>query len=85
MPRRSSSDPALGAVLRKLREERGLSQEALAVRAGTTAGTLARLELGQSDPSWSTICAVAEALDVRLQEIIAAVEAQRSPGRRQAR
>jgi transcriptional regulator with XRE-family HTH domain len=81
MSRRSSSDPALGAVLRKLREERGLSQEALAVRAGTTAGTLARLELGQSDPSWSTICAVAEALDVRLREVIAAVEAQRAAKR----
>ena len=49
---------------------------ALAVHAGVTAGTLARLELGQSDPSWSTICAVAKALDVRLREIVTAVETQ---------
>ncbi len=76
MPRHVSSDRALGVVLRKLREERGFSQEALAVHAGVTAGTLARLELGQSDPSWSTICAVAKALDVRLREIVTAVETQ---------
>jgi len=66
----------LGGVLRRLREERGLSQEALAFHAGMTAGTLARLELGQSDPSWSTICAVAKALDVRLREIVTAIEEQ---------
>ncbi|HXB65966.1 MAG TPA: helix-turn-helix transcriptional regulator [Solirubrobacteraceae bacterium] len=63
-------------MLRRLREERGLSQEALAFHAGMTAGTLARLELGQSDPSWSTICAVAKALDVRLREIVTAIEEQ---------
>jgi hypothetical protein len=34
------------------------------------------LELGQSDPSWSTICGVAKALDVRLREIVTAVESQ---------
>lgn len=76
MPRHSSSDPVLGGVLRGLREERGISQEALAVHAGLTGGTLTRLELGQSDPSWSTIRAVAKALDVRLREIVTAVEAQ---------
>jgi len=76
MPRHASSDPVLGGVLRRLREERGISQEALAVHAGLTSGTLTRLELGQSDPSWSTICAVAKALDVRLREIVTAIEAQ---------
>lgn len=76
MPRHSSSDPVLGGVLRRLREERGISQEALAVHAGLTGGTLTRLELGQSDPSWSTIRALAKALDVSLREIITAVEAQ---------
>jgi transcriptional regulator with XRE-family HTH domain len=76
MPRHASTDSTLGVVLRRLREERGLSQETLAFHAGVTAGTLARLELGQSDPSWSTICAVAQALDVRLREIVTAAETQ---------
>ena len=76
MPRNASTDDALGVVLRKRREERGLSQEALAFHAGVTAGTLARLELGQSDPAWSTIRAVAKALNVSLHELATAVEAQ---------
>lgn len=76
MPRNTSTDPALGAVLRQLREERGLSQEVVAFHAGVTTGTLARLELGQSDPSWSTIRAVAKALDVSLRDLATTVEAQ---------
>jgi transcriptional regulator with XRE-family HTH domain len=62
-------------VLRQLREERGLSQEALAFHAGVTTGTLARLELGQSDPSWSTIRSVTKALDITLIELATAIEA----------
>jgi len=71
------ADPALGAALRRAREDRGLSQEALAFKSGLTTGTVARLELGQSDPSWSTIRAVAKALAVSLAELAAAVEAER--------
>ncbi len=76
MPRSASTDNALGVVLRQLREERGESQEVVAFHAGITAGTLARLELGQSDPSWTTICAVAQALGVSLRDLATAVEAQ---------
>lgn len=76
MPRRASDDTSLGVVFRRLREERGESQESLAYRAGITSGTLARLELGQSDPSWTTIRAIAEALGVSLAELAAAIEAE---------
>jgi len=72
---RSSRDKTLGAVLRGVREERGLTQEVVAFHAGITTGTLARLELGDSDPSWSTIRSVANALDLSLQDLAAAVEA----------
>jgi XRE family transcriptional regulator, regulator of sulfur utilization len=78
MPRRASEDKSLGVVFRRLREARGESQESLAYRAGITSGTLARLELGQSDPTWTTIRAVARALDVSLRDLGAAVEAQDS-------
>lgn len=76
MPPNMPTDPALGAAVRRLREERGLSQEALAYRAGTTYGTINRLELAQSAPAWATVCAIAEALGVKLVELAAAVEAQ---------
>jgi transcriptional regulator with XRE-family HTH domain len=62
--------------VRQLREERGFSREVLAVAAGLTTGTLARLELGQSDPAWSTILAIADALKLTIAELAAAVEAQ---------
>jgi transcriptional regulator with XRE-family HTH domain len=75
MPR-SSRSRALGAAVRQAREDRSLSRETLAFHAGVTTGTLARLELGQSDPAWSTICAVADALDITLTELDATIEAQ---------
>jgi transcriptional regulator with XRE-family HTH domain len=69
-------DPALGVAVRQLREARGLSQEALAYRAGTTYGTINRLELAQSAPAWGTVRAIADALDITLTELAAAIEAQ---------
>jgi transcriptional regulator with XRE-family HTH domain len=69
-------DPALGAVLHRLREERGLTQEGMAFRAGITTGTYARIELGQATPAWSTVRRIAEALGVSLVELVAAVEAE---------
>ncbi len=73
-PRSISSTRSV--VFRQLREDRGESQEVVAFHAGITAGTLARLELGQSDLSWGTIRAVAAALSVSLRDLATAVEAQ---------
>jgi transcriptional regulator with XRE-family HTH domain len=57
-----------------LREERGLSREALAFRSGVTTGSLARIELGQSSPAWATVREIAQALDVSIVELAVAVE-----------
>ena len=67
----------LGRLIRRAREAKGDSQEALAFHAGITTGTLQRLELGHSDPAWSTVRAVARALDLSLRELAAAVESAR--------
>ena len=75
MPRHLAPDPALAAVLRRLRVERGTTQEALAYRSGITTGSLARIELGQASPAWTTVCQITRALDVTLVELAAAVEA----------
>ena len=72
---RANADPVLGTVLRRLRAERGLSQEAVAYRAGITTGSYARIELGQSSPAWATVRDIAEALEVSLADIAQAVEA----------
>jgi transcriptional regulator with XRE-family HTH domain len=70
------TDPALAAVIRRLREERGLTREALAFHANITTGSLARIELAQSVPGWDTVRAIAKALNVSMVDLSAAVEAQ---------
>ena len=77
VPRPTRRDPALGAVVRRLREQRGVSQEQLGYQAGLTAGALARIELAQSAPAWATVLDIAHALNMRLVELAAAVEDER--------
>lgn len=61
--------PALGKAIRQLREERGVSQEALAHAAGVTSGTLSLIERGLSNPTWGTVKGIAVALDVDVAEL----------------
>jgi len=75
VPRAPKPDPALASALRRLREDRDLTREALAFHAGLTTGSLARIELGQSSPSWDTVRKVAKALGISLTELAKAVEA----------
>ena len=56
--------------LRRIRQERGLSLRELGVRAGVHAVSLVRLEAGKFDPRLSTIRKLAEALEVRVCELI---------------
>lgn len=56
----------LGATLRALRVERGLSQEAAAERASISAKHLRRLELGQANVTLATLVACARAYGVRI-------------------
>lgn len=74
MPRTAKPDLALAAAIRRLREERGLTREAVAFHAGITNGSLARIELAQSAPRWSTVKQIARAMDVSLSELARAVE-----------
>jgi transcriptional regulator with XRE-family HTH domain len=70
-------DEDLAAVLRRLRDERGLSQEAVAVKAGITVGSYARAELAKSGPAWVTVDAIAQGLGIRLSELARMVEEER--------
>lgn len=77
VPRSLPPDPALAAALRRLREDRSMAQEALAFRSGISTGAIARIELGQASPAWVTVRALADALDLSLVELAAAVESER--------
>jgi transcriptional regulator with XRE-family HTH domain len=60
---------ALGKAIRQVREQRGLTQEAVAHEAGVTASTFGLIERGQSNPTWATVEDIAVALDVTVVEI----------------
>lgn len=77
MPRAPQPDQALAAVLKRLRDERQTTQEAVAWHAGIAVATLAKIENAQTAPSWDSVCRIIGALDVSLAELAAAVEAER--------
>jgi transcriptional regulator with XRE-family HTH domain len=56
--------------LKHLREEKGLTQEALAAKAGLSLGYIARLEIGRHDPSLSTLIKLAKALKVKVGDLL---------------
>jgi transcriptional regulator with XRE-family HTH domain len=78
MPPAARADAALAEVLRELRESQGTSQEAVAHAAGIAVNSLRRIEYGQSNPTWTTVRAVAAALDVSLVELGRRIEARTS-------
>lgn len=69
MRRSDQPQPALGKALRQLREERGMTQEALAHAAGVTVGHLSTIERGHSNPTWATVKAIADALDASMVDL----------------
>lgn len=77
MPRSPAPDKALAAVLKRLREEREITQETLAYNAGLSVGTLGRIEVARTAPSWDSVCRIIDAMGVSLTELAAAVEAER--------
>lgn len=66
----------LGAAVRQLRNERGMTQEALAHAAGLALGTVTGVERATSAPDWATVRAIANALGVSMAELGAAIDKQ---------
>ena len=56
--------------LKALREQKGLTQEQLAQRAGISRGYLARLETARQDPRLSILERLAEALKVSVAKLL---------------
>lgn len=69
MRRSEQPQPALGKAIRQLREERGMTQEALAQGAGITVGHMSMIERGHSNPTWATVKAIAIALGASMVEL----------------
>lgn len=69
-----ATDFALAALLKRLREERGLTQEQVAFEAGMTASALSRIERGLNSPGWTTVRSITEAMGVSLVELAGDLE-----------
>ena len=76
MRRSDQPQPALGKAIRQLREERGMTQEALAQEAGITVGHMSMIERGHSNPTWATVKSVAAVLLVSMGEMGRLVDQQ---------
>ena len=69
-----------GKVLRKMRLDAGLTQEQLALEADLRRTYISILELGQQQPSLTTLLKLAAALNCSAQQIVAHVESHLEKG-----
>lgn len=60
----------IGARIRELRTQRGLSQEALAFEADLAVNSIATLERGEANPSVAVLLSIARVLKVKLRDLV---------------
>jgi transcriptional regulator with XRE-family HTH domain len=70
MPSDAAQLRSLGKEIRKLRHERGYSQEALAELADIHENHVRRIEGGTANPSYIVLLRIARALRVRPSELL---------------
>jgi DNA-binding XRE family transcriptional regulator len=80
MPPRADPQVTLGAAIKQLREDRGLSQEAVALVANVHQTWMSRLECGTLNPSWGMVARVAAALGVEVSDVAKAAERLKKRG-----
>lgn len=71
-----SASTVFGKILRELRLEKGLSQEQLGFEADLRRTYVSILELGQQQPSLTTILKLAKALNIKASHLLELVESR---------
>jgi transcriptional regulator with XRE-family HTH domain len=66
--------PALGAAVKAIREEKKISQVAVCRATGFTQSWLSEVEHGRRNPSWSNVARLARGLGVTVAEVAARAE-----------
>ena len=61
--------PVLQGMIKQIRKEKGMTQQELSVRTGIPRANVARLETKEKNPTYKTILAVCQALDIDLELI----------------
>ena len=65
-----------GRSIRRLRKQRGMSQEALAEACGLSRNYISDIERGVRNPGLLVMVALAKALKVRLRELVEEIESR---------
>ena len=65
---------AVGKTIRRLRKEKGISQEVLSGLAGIARTHLTMIENGTKQPNFETVWRISEALGIRTSELVAHIE-----------
>lgn len=60
----------VGARIRQLRQERGLSQEGLAFDAGLAVTSIATIERGEANPTIAVLYAISRVLKVKVRDLV---------------
>ncbi len=79
-PEDDASD--LAAVIRRIRQEKGLPMQVLAARTGIGASTISKIENRQMSPTYDTLLRVAEGLEIDVADLFSAGRKNRVNGRR---
>lgn len=66
----------VGEVIRKLRLQKGMTQELLSGLAGIARTHLTMIENGSKQPNFETVWRIAAALDLKPSELVAQIEAE---------
>lgn len=77
--------PTFGERLKELREAAGLTQAALAERAGMNQFGVAKLEQGVREPAWATVQAICAALGVKCSAFEGTAPAEKPAAARKPR
>ena len=60
---------ALGKRIKSIRKSKGLTQLELAVRVNKDYSSIARLEAGRTNPTYTTLLKIAEGLEIPVAEL----------------
>lgn len=63
-------NPTIGKKVRSIRQANGISQIALAKKAGIAQSTLSYIENGKKSPQFDTLAAICKALDISILELL---------------
>lgn len=66
----------IGEYIKKLREDRGLSLNMLAIKAGVSNATISHIENGRNKPSLATLQLLAKALNTDVDKMISVMKGE---------